>query len=209
MAVNEFQNNHRIVFKPNPQVLKYKLGNMAPNTGLPTINRLITTHNNKGEAIFSDAVASETPQTEVGGGAIFGLHYCSENFPVEMNQDKDIQAYQSYMNQAPGLVISSGTVLRTVDMPPGALSPMHRTVSLDYGIVLEGDIELVLDSGETRPMKRGDIAIQRGTNHAWRNMSSEKWGRMLYVLQPSQPLQVAGKTFGEDLADMEGVRHST
>lgn len=86
---------------------------------------------------------------------------------------------------------------------------MHRTVSLDYGIVLEGDIELVLDSGETRPMKRGDIAIQRGTNHAWRNMSSEKWGRMLYVLQPSQPLQVAGKMFGEDLADMEGVRHST
>ncbi|KAI7110505.1 hypothetical protein KC352_g36257 [Hortaea werneckii] len=127
-----------------------------------------------------------------------------------MNQDKDIQAYQSYMNQAPGLVISSGTVLRTLpDMPPGALSPMHRTVSLDYGIVLEGEVELVLDSGETRPMKRGDIAIQRGTNHAWRNMSSEKWGRMLYVLQPSQPLQVAGRTFGEDLADMEGVRHST
>ncbi|KAI6855161.1 hypothetical protein KC343_g4601 [Hortaea werneckii] len=183
---------------------------MAPNTGLPTINRLITTHNDKGEAIFSDTLASETPQTEVGGGAIFGLHYCSENFPVEMNQDKDIQAYQSYMNQAPGLVISSGTVLRTLpDMPPGALSPMHRTVSLDYGIVLEGEVELVLDSGETRPMKRGDIAIQRGTNHAWRNMSSEKWGRMLYVLQPSQPLQVAGRTFGEDLADMEGVRHST
>lgn len=88
--------------------------NMAPNTGLPTINRFITTHDDKGEAIFSDAVASETPQSEVGGGAIFGLHYCSENFPVEMNQDKDIQAYQSYMKQAPGLVISSGTVLRTV-----------------------------------------------------------------------------------------------
>lgn len=91
-----------------------KLDKMAPNTGLPTIHRLITTHNDKGEAIFSDAVASETPQTEVGGGAIFGLHYCSESFPVEMNQDKDIQAYQTYMNQAPGLVISSGTVLRTV-----------------------------------------------------------------------------------------------
>ncbi|RMX75861.1 hypothetical protein D0869_11243 [Hortaea werneckii] len=97
---------------------------MAPNTGLPTINRLITTHNDKGEAIFSDAVASETPQTEVGGGAIFGLHYCSENFPVEMNQDKDIQAYQSYMNQAPGLVISSGTVLRTVGLRYASWGPI-------------------------------------------------------------------------------------
>jgi len=47
---------------------------------------------------------------------------------------------------------------------------MHRTVSLDYGIVLEGDVELVLDSGEKRAMKQGDVAIQRGTNHAWRNM---------------------------------------
>ena len=47
---------------------------------------------------------------------------------------------------------------------------MHRTVSLDYGVVLEGEVELVLDSGETRLMKRGDVSVQRGTNHAWRNM---------------------------------------
>lgn len=86
---------------------------------------------------------------------------------------------------------------------------MHRTVSLDYGIVLEGDVELILDSGETRPMKRGDVAVQRGTNHAWRNMSSDKWSRMIYILQPSQPLEIGGQTFGEDLAGMEGVRKST
>lgn len=53
-------------------------------------------------------------------------------------------------------------------MSPGLLSPMHRTVSLDYGVVLEGEVELVLDSGETRVLKRGDVAIQRGTCHAWR-----------------------------------------
>ena len=86
---------------------------------------------------------------------------------------------------------------------------MHRTVSLDYGIVLEGDVELVLDSGETRAMKPGDIAIQRGTNHAWRNSSESKWARMIYVLQPSKPLEVAGKVLGEDLDTMEGVRRST
>ena len=58
---------------------------------------------------------------------------------------------------------------------------MHRTVSLDYGIVLQGEMELVLDSGETRLMKVGDVAVQRGTMHAWRNTSSTEWGRMIYV----------------------------
>ena len=86
---------------------------------------------------------------------------------------------------------------------------MHRTVSLDYGIVLEGEVELILDSGEKRVMKPGDIAIQRGTAHAWRNTSQTKPGRMIYVLTPSMPLEVGGKRLGEDLETMEGVRSST
>ncbi|RBR22531.1 hypothetical protein FVER53590_25055 [Fusarium verticillioides] len=38
---------------------------------------------------------------------------------------------------------------------------MHRTLSIDYGVVIEGEMELVLDSGENRAMKRGDVAVQR------------------------------------------------
>jgi quercetin dioxygenase-like cupin family protein len=83
---------------------------------------------------------------------------------------------------------------------------MHRTVSLDYGIVLAGDMELILDSGETRKMKVGDVAIQRGTMHAWRNLSDTEPARMIYVLLPSLPLSNVG---GEDLAEMEGVRTSS
>ncbi|KAK5129997.1 hypothetical protein LTR08_002552 [Meristemomyces frigidus] len=182
---------------------------MASSTGLSPINRFITTHNAEGKAVFFDAVPPETPLNAIEhGGVKFGLQYCSEQFPVQMNGDQDIQAYEKYMNDPPGLTISGGTVLRTVDMPPGSLSPMHRTVSLDYGIVLEGEVELVLDSGEVRTMKAGDVAIQRGTNHAWRNMSDSKWARMIYVLQPSKPLDVAGATLGEDLSDMQGVRAS-
>lgn len=82
---------------------------------------------------------------------------------------------------------------------------MHRTVSLDYGVVMLGQIELLLDSGETRLMKPGDICVQRGTMHAWRNASQTEWGRMLYVLQPSKPVAVGDKTLGEDYGTMEGV----
>jgi hypothetical protein len=58
-------------------------------------------------------------------------------------------------------------------------------------------------------MIAGDIAVQRGTMHAWRNMSDTNWARMLYILQPSKPLQIGGEKLGEDLETMQGVRAST
>jgi uncharacterized cupin superfamily protein len=57
---------------------------------------------------------------------------------------------------------------------------MHRTESVDYGIVLEGAMTLVLDDSEVA-LAQGDIVIQRGTNHAWANRSGAVC-RMLFVL---------------------------
>jgi len=182
---------------------------MAHIGKLPTVNRYITTHNAKGEAVFSSTISEELPSTVLPEGeAAFLLGYTSVGFPVDLNNNADLKVYGDYMEKAPGITISNGTVLRFVDMSPLQLSPMHRTVSLDYGLVLEGEVELVLDSGETRIMKRGDVAIQRGTNHAWRNTSKTEWARMVYVLQPSKPLEVAGQTLGEDYGGMTGVRQS-
>jgi mannose-6-phosphate isomerase-like protein (cupin superfamily) len=57
---------------------------------------------------------------------------------------------------------------------------MHRTETLDYAVVLEGEITMLLDEGEVN-LKAGDVVIQRGTNHAWSNRSG-KPVRMLYIL---------------------------
>lgn len=63
----------------------------------------------------------------------------------------------------------------------GAPHPlMHRTETLDYGIVLSGEMTLVVDRGETL-LHAGDVVIQRGTNHAWANRSNEVC-RMAFVL---------------------------
>lgn len=61
---------------------------------------------------------------------------------------------------------------------------MHRTQTLDYGIVVEGELTLVLDRGETT-VRAGDIIIQRGTNHAWANRS-DKNCRVAFVLIDGQ-----------------------
>ena len=67
----------------------------------------------------------------------------------------------------------------------GARHPfMHRTRTLDYAVVLEGEITMLLDDSEVH-LKTGDVVVQRGTNHAWSNRSG-KPVRMLYVLIDGQ-----------------------
>jgi quercetin dioxygenase-like cupin family protein len=182
---------------------------MALQGKLRTPDRFITTHDASGKAIIDTTLPSAAPFFSLGeGDASFATCYVTSQFPVALTDGADTAAYQSFLANPPGLTVSTGTVLRYVDMPPGATSPMHRTVSLDYGVVLEGEVELVLDSGETRVMKRGDICVQRGTMHAWRNCSQTEWVRMLYVLQPCKPVVVDGNELGEDYGGMQGVKHS-
>jgi mannose-6-phosphate isomerase-like protein (cupin superfamily) len=67
---------------------------------------------------------------------------------------------------------------------------MHRTSTIDYGIVLEGEITLILDEGET-VVRAGDIVIQRGTNHAWANRGTKNC-RVAFVLVDAQFEEGAG-----------------
>lgn len=164
--------------------------------------RYITTHSPNGQAIFSTAIDPVVPVVGVMDDAMdFALMYTTSSQPAEMSEDKDIASYANYIANPPEISIPNGSVGRIVDFPPGYTSPMHRTLSLDMGIVIEGQIELILDGGETRLMKSGDLAVQRGTNHAWRNASPEpgQWSRVFYVLQDAKPIQLgSGKMLEED-----------
>lgn len=178
------------------------------DNNLPAISRFITDHNKDGKAVFSNRIEEKLQWQELADGARFCLGFTTRKTPVDLSEGRDLADYEKDLENKPGIMIPGGSVLRLVDMRPGALSPMHRTVSLDYGVVLEGEVELVLDSGEVRLMRRGDIAVQRGTNHAWRNASQTNWARMLYVLQESEPIMIGGKALDEDYGGIPGVRPS-
>jgi len=64
----------------------------------------------------------------------------------------------------------NATEIRVVEMPPGCRREMHRTETVDYGLVLCGELTVVLDRGET-VLRPGDIIVQWGTNHLWHNRS--------------------------------------
>jgi uncharacterized cupin superfamily protein len=67
----------------------------------------------------------------------------------------------------------------------GAPHPfMHRTQTVDYGIVIDGELTLIVDRGETT-IKSGDVVVQRGTNHAWANRSGKNC-RIAFVLIDGQ-----------------------
>jgi len=165
----------------------------------PTI--IVTTHNSTGKATVHSS--SKNPWAWFPDRAVgFNVVYTTDQFPVSMNDDADIKAHQNTMSSGKlGLVKKGGTVCRIVDFGPGGTPLMHRTQSLDYGVVLEGTVEMELDDGSVTLLKRGDIAVQRGTNHAWRNPSKTEWTRMLFVLQDSQPVVVGGERYREDLGD--------
>jgi len=76
---------------------------------------------------------------------------------------------------------AGGHLIRLFEMQPGWCSPMHRTESLDYGVILSGEAYMVLDDGCEVTLGPGDVVVQRGTDHAWGNRSDEPVV-MLFVL---------------------------
>ena len=81
---------------------------------------------------------------------------------------------------------------------------MHRAPSVDYGVVIEGEFELTLSSGESRVMKTGDVNVNRATMHKWRNCDPERSGRMLFILLDCKPFKVKGEMVQQDLGDLAG-----
>ncbi|CAK7245831.1 MAG: hypothetical protein STHCBS139747_007431 [Sporothrix thermara] len=131
--------------------------------------------------------------------------WTTDSFPADLSGDKDIASHHARMSEgaeSTGLVVDGGTVLRYVDFAPGYTCVMHCTVSVDYGIVLEGTIVSELDSGETVTLGRGDSMVQRATMHAWRNPSTSEWARMVFCLQhckepPSKDDQLLQEDLGQ------------
>lgn len=79
----------------------------------------------------------------------------------------------------------SGTVFRVIQYEPGVTPRIHRTHSLDYAIVLEGEIEMEMD-GRTVTLHQGDFLVQQGTIHNWANRS-DKPCVMAFVLIAAEP----------------------
>lgn len=170
------------------------------STGLPGINRHITGHDSSGKAIIESSEPGKWDSL-FDNKMAFDVVYTTSEMPVDLNANKDLTTHNDLVSSGKlGLVRPNGTVCRMVDFGPSTPGLMHRTQSLDYGVVIEGEVEMELDNGVKRILRRGDVAVQRATIHAWRNTSQTEWARIFFVLQDCQKLLIDGKEVGEDVS---------
>lgn len=149
------------------------------------IRRVVTGHDDQGRAkVLIDEtvknVASQRP------GALYSVIWSSEGFPV--NNDGDIDQSGKKI----GTTIPNGTVFRIVSFGPGVAPRNHRTDSIDYAVVMSGEIDMDLD-GSTVHLKAGDVLVQRGAIHNWINKGTEPC-IIAFTLVSAKPVTAVGKT---------------
>jgi hypothetical protein len=175
------------------------------------IRRVVTGHDALGNAVFvSDGMAPRAKDfTDIPGHGIAQV-WCTEGSPMlPVSAVKDLTLLQG------SLIPSAGnTSLLAVSFPPDSVmaSPldpkrafeemtaalpglierfevehpgMHRTPTVDYAVLLEGELYLELDNGEQRLLRAGDVVIQNGTRHAWRNKSQRLAKAIFFMLGAS------------------------
>jgi mannose-6-phosphate isomerase-like protein (cupin superfamily) len=148
------------------------------------IRRVVTGHDAQGRAkVLIDEqiknVFSPRP------GAAYSVIWSSEGFPVNNDGSEDPSTKKI------GTTIDNGTVFRIVSFGPGVSPRNHRTDSIDYAVVISGEIDMELD-GETVHLKAGDVLVQRGTIHNWVNNGSVPCV-IAFTLVSAKPVTAGGK----------------
>lgn len=150
------------------------------------IRRVVTGNTKEGKAVFTSDDNFE-PKVVPTGDASMALLWTTAEVPADLNDNTDGRYREA------GVTLNGGSVIRMVDMLPGGVSPWHRSSSIDYGVVISGKVELELDNGVTKTIGPGEVIVQRGTAHLWRNPSKTETCRIIFVLTEAKPFEVNGE----------------
>lgn len=157
------------------------------------IRRVVTAHDEAGSAvILSDAEVALTPFP--GANAKGAVVWTTGAVPAD--NDADLLGER----RDAGTSLKGGSVMRITEFGPGFASPMHRTLSIDYAMVLSGELEMELDSGARVRLRPGDTVVQRGGAHLWRNPSADTACRIVICMVEAHPVTTGGRRLKPTLA---------
>ncbi|WP_236790848.1 cupin domain-containing protein [Amycolatopsis sp. GM8] len=158
--------------------------------------RVVTGHDSAGKAVVrSDDLVDSEPRLP---GYEAKVAWCTNQFPPS-NDGEPLG------NSDPG-PWGTRVLFRVAEMIPGeaAGTNMHRTETQDVAVVISGELEMVLDSGEVvERLTPGDVVVQRGTMHSWVARGEEPV-RILFVLMDAPPARVGDDVLHEDLSVFDG-----
>jgi quercetin dioxygenase-like cupin family protein len=148
---------------------------------VPPVRRVVIGHdrNKKARAIRDDIATNISTRPNAASTTI----WCTEKVPVRLPGEggDDMGVYRLASGTPP-----NGTRLMVMDLFPGCRGAMHRTDTLDYVIVLEGEVEMLMDDASVL-LRAGDTLVQQGTIHAWTNPTRQH-ARLAIVLIDAEPL---------------------
>jgi mannose-6-phosphate isomerase-like protein (cupin superfamily) len=146
--------------------------------------RVVTGHDATGRAVVRiDEIAKNVVSARPGATA--SVVWTSEGFPVDNDGEEDEGRRKT------GTTLANGTVFRILELAPGVSPRNHRTDSIDYAVVMSGEVDMVLDDA-TVHLKAGDVLVQRGTIHNWVNRGTEPCV-IAFVLIAAKPATAGGK----------------
>ncbi len=156
------------------------------------IRRVVTGHDAQGKSVVLSDCEARVHSLGRPGMSLGDIWATSEYPPVVAPDEPD-----PVHEKLDFTIKELGTRFRILESTPGDRSAepwMHRTKTVDYAYVIEGEMCLLLDDGVEVVLTEGDTVIQRGTNHAWMNRSGKKC-RVLFIMM--------GAEFSPELAGFE------
>ncbi|KAJ7474087.1 hypothetical protein FB451DRAFT_284248 [Mycena latifolia] len=171
---------------------------MSPTQSpFPPVRRVVTGHNSSGQStVLADTAQPARFWTPESITPMYDLHYTGES-PAVIDTEISKGKWVDEITLHPELFSGGGSNFRCVEMAPGDVSPMHRTVTVDYAVVFKGTVILEAEDGGKVTLSEGDTVVQRGTMHRWRNESTE-WVKIYFVMLAAKPIELGGKTFEEE-----------
>jgi len=149
------------------------------------VRRVVTGHDKAGRAIaMIDEVSQNLRSARPGATAC--VVWTSQGFPVDNDGTADDGLRES------GTTLDNGTVFRILELQPGNTPRIHRTDSIDYAVIMSGEIDMEIEPGDITHLKAGDVIVQRGTVHNWINRGPEPCV-IAFVLIAAKPVETGGK----------------
>ena len=166
----------------------------------PSLNVHIT-KNSDSEAKTSSFL-SVTPPISQALGTTTSLSYVYSTPPsFTLTHDADLAHHLAIASSGPPyqFPVAGGSFITYLDFGPNPEQEegfWHRTQTVDYIVVLEGELELCLDGGEKRVVRKGDVVVQRAAMHKWKNLSTTEGARYVAVLLGADGAVEGGIEFG-------------
>ena len=130
------------------------------------VRRVVTGNNTEGDScVLIDDVASNATSRRAGHDSRLIWH--TDSAPAKYSGDTDEGAAAVSRPPPP-----NGTIFRVLEIQPGVDAEPHFTETVDYVIVISGEMDMVLDTGSVT-LRAGDVLVQRGTRHNWVNRGTE------------------------------------